>query len=110
MIEAEELGLSSHNIDEQARSNNSAVRRFLGIGSDRGRAMGLTADWAARMVRFVGNYGEICDRNVGTGSKLGIPRGLNRLWNQGGIQYAPPPLRQASVLRPYGLCAKSFYS
>jgi general L-amino acid transport system substrate-binding protein len=52
--------------------------------------LGLTKDWAARIIRRVGNYGEIYERNVGTGSKLGIPRGLNQLWSAGGIQYAPP--------------------
>jgi general L-amino acid transport system substrate-binding protein len=52
--------------------------------------MDLTKDWAARIIRHVGNYGEVYDRNVGEGSKLAIPRGLNQLWNAGGIQYAPP--------------------
>ena len=66
------------------------VRRFVGTDGDLGRMLGLSADWAVRAVAAVGNYGEIYERNVGTGSRLGIPRGLNQLWNQGGILFAPP--------------------
>ena len=55
-----------------------------------GEDLGLTKDWAARIIRHVGNYGEVYERNVGSGSKLGIPRGLNQLWSNGGILYAPP--------------------
>jgi general L-amino acid transport system substrate-binding protein len=55
-----------------------------------GEALGLSNDWAARIIHHVGNYGEVFDRNLGPGSKLGIPRGLNRLWTDGGFQYAPP--------------------
>jgi general L-amino acid transport system substrate-binding protein len=62
----------------------------LGVDGDFGTQVGLTNDWAVRAVRAVGNYGEIYERNVGTQSKLSIPRGLNALWTLGGIQYAPP--------------------
>jgi general L-amino acid transport system substrate-binding protein len=90
LINAEELGVSSTNIPEAHRSVKPEVRRFVGIDGDLGRMLGLTADWAVRAVAAVGNYGEIYERNVGTGSRLGIPRGLNQLWNQGGILFAPP--------------------
>src|SRR5262249_40647089 len=63
---------------------------FVGTEGAYGEELGLTKDWAARIIRHVGNYGEVYERNVGTGSDLGIPRGLNELWNGGGILYAPP--------------------
>jgi len=72
------------------KSQKPDVQRLLGIEGNFGEQLGLTKDWAARILRLVGNYGETYERNVGTGSKLGIPRGLNQLWNRGGIQYAPP--------------------
>ena len=90
MINADELGVSRANLDEAMKSQKPAVRRLLGLEGDFGKRVGLTNDWAARVVRLVGNYGEVFERNVGTGSKLGIPRGLNQLWDKGGIQYAPP--------------------
>jgi len=90
MIDAEELGVSSKNIDEALNSDNPDIRRLVGTEQSYGEQLGLTKDWAARIVRLVGNYGESFERNVGTGSKLGIPRGLNNLWTNGGIQYAPP--------------------
>ena len=90
MVNAEELGMSRTNIDEAMKSQKPSVRRLLGLEGNYGEQLGLTKDWAARVVRLVGNYGEMFERNVGTGSKLGIPRGLNQLWNKGGIQYAPP--------------------
>jgi general L-amino acid transport system substrate-binding protein len=90
MINAEELGITSKNIDEAMRSGKPEVQRFMGVSSDYGDDIGLTRDWASRIVRLVGNYGEIYDRNVGDHSKLGIPRGMNQLWDAGGIQYAPP--------------------
>ena len=90
LINAEELGISSTNIPEAQRSVKPEVRRFVGTDGDLGRMLGLSADWAVRAVAAVGNYGEIYERNVGTGSRLGIPRGLNQLWNQGGILFAPP--------------------
>lgn len=90
MIDAEELGISSQNLDQAVTSKRPDVRRFLGVEGDHGTRMGLTPDWCARIVRLVGNYAEIFDRNVGAKSKLQIPRGVNRLWTQGGIQFAPP--------------------
>jgi general L-amino acid transport system substrate-binding protein len=90
MLNAEELGITSKNVDEAMRSGKPEVQRFLGIQSNYGDDIGLTRDWAARIIRHVGNYGEVYDRNVGDGSKLAIPRGLNQLWDAGGIQYAPP--------------------
>ncbi len=90
MINAEELGVTSRNIDEALKSKKPDVMRLVGTEGAYGEELGLTKDWAARIIRHVGNYGEVYERNVGAGSKLGIPRGLNQLWNAGGIQYAPP--------------------
>ena len=90
MINAEELGITSKNIDEALKSKKPDVMRLVGTEGAYGEELGLTKDWAARIIRHVGNYGEVYERNVGAGSKLGIPRGLNQLWSAGGIQYAPP--------------------
>jgi general L-amino acid transport system substrate-binding protein len=90
MINAEELGISSKNIDEALKSKKPDVMRLVGTEGAYGEALGLTRDWAVRIIRHVGNYGEVYERNVGSGSKLKIPRGLNQLWSAGGIQYAPP--------------------
>jgi general L-amino acid transport system substrate-binding protein len=90
LVNAEELGISSTNIDEALKSGKPDVRRFTGAESGFGKALGLDADWAIRAVRAGGNYAEIYERNLGTGSKLGIPRGLNQLWSMGGVLYAPP--------------------
>jgi len=90
LINAEELGVKSATIDEALRSSSPDVRRLVGNEGEFGRQIGLEKDWAARAVRAVGNYGEIFERNIGTQSRLSIPRGLNALWTRGGIQYAPP--------------------
>jgi general L-amino acid transport system substrate-binding protein len=90
MLDAEELGVSSKTVDEAMKSPQPEIKRMLGTESAYGEQLGLTKDWVVRIVKQVGNYGEVFDRNVGTGSKLGITRGLNRLWTKGGIQYAPP--------------------
>jgi general L-amino acid transport system substrate-binding protein len=90
MVNAEELGISSANVDEQLKSTNPEVRRFLGVEGKLGEGLGLTPDWAYRIVKQVGNYGDSFERNVGQGSRLAIPRGLNNLWTKGGLQYAPP--------------------
>ena len=90
MINAEELGVTSKNIDEAMKSKKPDVMRLVGTEGSYGEDLGLTKDWAVRIIRHVGNYGEVYERNVGSGSKLHIPRGLNQLWNAGGIQYAPP--------------------
>ena len=90
MINAEELGITSQNIDEALKSKKPDVMRLVGTEGAYGEELGLSRDWAARIIRHVGNYGEVYERNVGSGSKLKIPRGLNQLWSAGGIQYAPP--------------------
>ena len=90
LINAEELGIKQAAIDDAVKSPNPNIKRLLGAEGEFGAQLGLANDWAARAVRAVGNYGEIYERNVGTQSKLSIPRGLNALWTQGGIQYAPP--------------------
>ena len=89
-LNAEELNVTQKNLDEQLKSPNPDIKRMLGTEGNFGEQLGLTRDWVVRIVRHVGNYGESFDRNVGSGSTLGIERGLNRLWNKGGIQYAPP--------------------
>jgi general L-amino acid transport system substrate-binding protein len=90
MVNAEELGITSKNIDEALKSKKPDVMRLVGTEGAYGEELGLAKDWAVRIIRHVGNYGEVYDRNVGVGSNLGIPRGLNQLWNAGGILYAPP--------------------
>jgi general L-amino acid transport system substrate-binding protein len=90
MLNAEELGITSQNIDQALKSRKPDVMRFVGTEGEYGEQLGLSKDWATRIIRRVGNYGEVYERNVGVDSKLGIPRGLNQLWNAGGIQYAPP--------------------
>jgi len=90
MINAEELGLTSANVDEQLKSANPEVKRFLGTDGKLGEGLGLSNDWAYRIVKQVGNYGESYERNLGPNSPLGIPRGANKLWSDGGLQYAPP--------------------
>jgi len=90
MITAEELGITQKNVDEMAKSTKPEMKRVFGTDGNLGEQLGLTKDWVSRIVKAVGNYGEAFDRNVGAGSKLGIARGINALWNKGGIQYAPP--------------------
>jgi len=90
MINAEELNVTQKNVGEMLKSNKPEIARLLGTDGNLGEQLGLTKDWVVRIVKAVGNYGESFDRNVGAGSKLRISRGLNKLWNQGGIQYAPP--------------------
>ncbi|MFN3658997.1 MAG: amino acid ABC transporter substrate-binding protein [Pseudolabrys sp.] len=90
MINAEELNITSKNVDEAMKSSNPEIKRFVGTEGNFGEQLGLTKDWAVRIVKLVGNYGEAFERNVGQASALKIDRGLNRLWTKGGIQYAPP--------------------
>ena len=90
MISAEEQGVTSKNVDDMLKSTSPDTRRLLGVEGEYGKSMGLTNDWAYRIIKAVGNYGEIFDKNVGDGSKLKIKRGLNALWTKGGLQYAPP--------------------
>lgn len=90
MIDAEEAGITSANVDDKMKSDDPGTRRLLGVEGDFGTGLGLSRDWAYRIIKHVGNYGEIFDRNLGDGSKLKIKRGINALWTHGGIQYAPP--------------------
>jgi general L-amino acid transport system substrate-binding protein len=91
LINAEELGITATNVDDhKATSKNAAVRRLLGLEGSTGTSMGLDADWAARTIKATGNYGEIFDRNLGPKTPLAINRGINALWNAGGLLYAPP--------------------
>jgi general L-amino acid transport system substrate-binding protein len=90
MLAAEELGVSSETLDAALNTTQPEVKRLVGTDARFGAQLGLTNDWVARMVRLVGNYGEVYDRNVGVKSKLGIARGMNALWTNGGILYAPP--------------------
>jgi general L-amino acid transport system substrate-binding protein len=90
MLDAEELGVSSQTIDEALKSAQPDVKRLVGTEGNFGEQIGLTGDWVVRVIRLVGNYAEVYDRNVGVRSRLGIPRGINQLWTNGGILYAPP--------------------
>jgi general L-amino acid transport system substrate-binding protein len=90
MLNAEELNVTKANVDEQMKSDNPEIKRLLGTEDNFGERLGLTKDWVYRIVKLVGNYGEVFDRNVGQGSPLKIARGLNALWTKGGVQYAPP--------------------
>jgi len=90
LVTAEELGVTQANVDEMAKSDKPEFKRAFGTDGNLGEQLGLTKDWFSRVVKAVGNYGEMYDRNVGAGSKLQIARGLNQLWNKGGLQYAPP--------------------
>ena len=90
LITAEEDGITKANVDEKLKSENPEIRRLLGLEGDFGKGLGLTNDWAYRIIKAVGNYGESFDRNLGDGSPIKIKRGLNALWTKGGLQYAPP--------------------
>ena len=90
MVAAEELGVTQANVAEMTKSANPDVKRLLGTEGETGKMLGLNADWAGKIIQAVGNYGESFERNLGQGSRLKIERGLNKLWSQGGLQYAPP--------------------
>lgn len=90
LINAEELGITSKNVSSMMSSKNPSIQRVLGTASDMGKKLGLGNDWAANAIKQVGNYSEIFERNVGKNTPLKIARGLNALWNKGGIMYAPP--------------------
>jgi general L-amino acid transport system substrate-binding protein len=90
LVNGEELGISSKTLTEAAASAKPDVRRFVGAEGGLGKMLGLDDSWALRAVRASGNYSEIYERNLGVNSRLGIPRGLNQLWNMGGVLYAPP--------------------
>jgi general L-amino acid transport system substrate-binding protein len=90
MVDAEELGVNQRNVDDMMKSTAPDVRRLLGVEGQFGQSIGLTNDWAYRIIKSVGNYGEVFERNVGQGSPLKIARGLNALWTKGGLQYGLP--------------------
>lgn len=91
LVEAEEYGITQANVDKlKSSSTDPVVQRLLGVNEDMGKLLGLDRDWLARAVKAAGNYGESFERNVGEGSPIKLPRGANKLWNQGGLMYAPP--------------------
>jgi general L-amino acid transport system substrate-binding protein len=90
MLNAEELGVGAKNIGEAMKSDRPDVMRLVGTEGNFGEQLGLKKGWAEHIIRLVGNFGEVFERNLGTGSRLAIPRGIRNLWNKGGIQYAPP--------------------
>jgi general L-amino acid transport system substrate-binding protein len=90
LLNAEEFGVTQANVDQMLGSANPDIKRLLGKEGDFGKGLGLDNDWAYRIIKQVGNYGESFERNVGAGSRIKIERGLNKLWNKGGLQYAPP--------------------
>ncbi len=90
-IEAEEAGVTSANVEDlKANSTDPNIQRLLGVSPGMGEALGVSEDWAFNIIKQVGNYGEIYKRTVGEDSKLGLPRGYNALWTEGGLMYAPP--------------------
>lgn len=90
LINAEELGINSQNVDEMLKSTDPKIQRFLGVTPGNGEALGLDEKFAYNIVKQVGNYGEIFERNIGVNTPLGIERGLNALWTNGGLMYSPP--------------------
>jgi general L-amino acid transport system substrate-binding protein len=90
LLNAEELGVNAKNLDSMSQSDNPEIRRLLGLEGDFGAGLSLPKDWIVRIVRAVGNYGELFERNLGQGSPLKIPRGFNAQWRDGGLHYAPP--------------------
>jgi general L-amino acid transport system substrate-binding protein len=90
MLTAEELGITKASVDEAMKSTNPDVKRLLGTEGNYGEQLGLTKDWAYRIIKHVGNYGESFERNVGMASPLKIQRGQNALWTKGGLQYGQP--------------------
>ncbi|HEX2553245.1 MAG TPA: amino acid ABC transporter substrate-binding protein [Microvirga sp.] len=90
MLNAEELGVTKANVDQMKGSANPEIKRLLGTEGKFGESIGLTEDWAYRIVKHVGNYGEVFERNIGEGSRLKIKRGQNALWTKGGLQYGIP--------------------
>jgi general L-amino acid transport system substrate-binding protein len=90
MINAEELGITSKNVDAKLKSKDPMVQRFLGVIEGNGKSLGLDEKWAYNIIKQVGNYGEVFERNVGVNTTLGLKRGLNALWTNGGLMYSPP--------------------
>ncbi len=90
MINAEEMGITSKNLDEKLKSKDPMVQRFLGVIEGNGKSLGLDEKWAYNIIKQIGNYGEVFERNVGVNTALGLKRGLNALWTNGGLLYSPP--------------------
>ncbi len=90
MLNAEELGVTKANVEQMKNSENPEIKRLLGTEGKFGEAIGLTNDWAVRVIKHVGNYGEVFEKNVGEGSRLKIKRGQNAQWTKGGLQYGIP--------------------
>jgi general L-amino acid transport system substrate-binding protein len=90
LLNAEEAGITKANVEQMLNSTNPDIRRILGKEGEFGKGIGLGNDWAYQIVKQVGNYGELFDKNVGAGSRINIARGQNNLWSKGGLQYAPP--------------------
>ena len=89
-ITAEEKGITQANVDKMKSSKDPEVLRLLGVEGSQGKELGLSNDWAYNIIKSVGNYGEIFERNIGVNTPIGLPRGLNALWTKGGLQYSPP--------------------
>ena len=91
MLEAEENGVSSKNVDEmKASSGNPVIKRLLGMEGDMGKNLGVGPDWAYNVVKQVGNYGEVFEKHIGINTPVGLPRGVNNVWTRGGLMYAMP--------------------
>jgi len=90
MMAAEEFGITSQNVDEMKKSTNADIARLVGSTDDLGKTLGLDKEWAYRIIKQVGNYGEVFERTLGKGSPLKLDRGLNKQWKDGGLIYAPP--------------------
>ena len=90
LVAAEELGITSENVDDMLASTDPKIQRFLGVTPGNGEALGLDEKWAYNIVKMVGNYGEVFERNVGVNTALKLERGLNALWTNGGLMYTPP--------------------
>jgi len=90
LVEAEEYGITAAKVDEMKKSDSPGIKRLLGVTPGLGKNLGVSEEWAANAIKAVGNYGEMYERNVGKGSPLKLDRGLNALWNKGGIMYSPP--------------------
>ena len=90
MINAEEMGITSKNVDKMLKSKDPQIQRFLGVTPGMGKALGLDEKWVYNIIKQVGNYGEVFELNVGVSTKLGLERGLNDLWTRGGLMYAAP--------------------
>lgn len=90
LINAEEMGITQANVDSMLKSNDPKIKRFLGVTKGNGKALGLDEDFVYKIIKGVGNYGEIFERNVGVNTPLKLERGLNALWTNGGLMYSPP--------------------